>query len=108
MLYKVRACFIEEKMEEFFRKLTDGSIESQSPDGMEIVSCMKSAKVTSPGIIEWFETCYCPTPLQHERATVYEHYLTDITTRTVDIEDDIEGNSFWSHLEQKRTILDRF
>lgn len=33
MLYRVRAGFSEEKMPEFFKKLTDGSIAEQKPDG---------------------------------------------------------------------------
>ncbi len=38
MIYKVQARYIEEKANEFFQKLTDGTIASQQPDGKEIVS----------------------------------------------------------------------
>jgi hypothetical protein len=33
MIYSVKARFIEEKMGEFYRKLTDGTIQNQKPDG---------------------------------------------------------------------------
>ena len=62
MIYKVRAKIIEEKLDEFYERLTDGTIDNQLPDGGEIVSSMKGAVLTEPGLIEWFETCFCPTP----------------------------------------------
>lgn len=101
MIYKVKAQYKEHKLSEFYKKLTDGSILNQKPDGAEIVSSMKRAKLTSPGCIEWFETCYCPTPLQHERETVYDHYLSNITTKEVQEYGEIEGESFWDYLIKK-------
>ncbi len=98
MIYKVQARYIEDKAGEFFQKLTDGTIASQQPDGQEIVSSMKKAKIVRKGIIEWFETCYCDTPLKHERETVYDFYLTDITTELVDAKGEIKGESFWNYL----------
>ena len=98
MIYKVKARYIEDKAGEFFQKLTDGTIASQQPDGQEIVSSMKKAKIVREGIIEWFETCYCDTPLKHERETVYDFYLTDITTELVDAKGEIKGESFWNYL----------
>jgi hypothetical protein len=98
MIYKVQARYIEDKASEFFQKLTDGAIASQQPDGQEIVSSMKKAKIVREGIIEWFETCYCDTPLKHERETVYDFYLTDITTELVDAKGEIKGESFWNYL----------
>jgi len=99
MIYKVQARYIEDKADEFFQKLTDGTIASQQPDGKEIVSSMKKAKIVREGIIEWFETCYCDTPLKHERETVYDFYLNDITTELVDDRGEIKGDSFWSFLK---------
>ena len=99
MNYKVQARYIEDKAGEFFQKLTDGTIASQQPDGAEIVSSMKKAKIVGEGIIEWFETCYCDTPLKHERETVYDLYLTDITTDLVDARGKIKGESFWDYLQ---------
>ena len=99
MIYKVRAEYKKEKASEFFEKLTDGTVSSQNPDGKEIVSSMKRAKITEPGIVEWFEMCFCSTPLQHERAIVYDLYLSDITTELVDDYGEVEGESFWSYLD---------
>ncbi len=103
MIYKVKARYIEEKTGEFLEKLTNGTISRQEPDGAEIVSSMKRAKMTAPGIIEWFETCFCPTPLKHERESVYDFYLTDMTTELVDDYGEVEGESFWSYLESINT-----
>ena len=57
MIYKVRAKYKKDRAGEFLEKLTDGSISSQKPDGNEIVSSMKRAKIIEPGIVEWFEMC---------------------------------------------------
>ncbi len=100
MIYKVQAKVIEDKTGEFFQKLTDGTIASQEPDGEEIVSSMQKAKMTSDGSIEWFETCYCETPLKHERETVYDIYLTEINTVLVDEKGEVTGDSFWDYLSQ--------
>ena len=98
MIYKVQARYIEDKTSEFFQKLTDGSIAKQEPDGAEIVASMKKAKIVGEGIIEWYETCYCDTPLKHERETVYDLYLNDITTELVDAKGETKGESFWNYL----------
>ncbi len=98
MIYKVQARYIENKADEFFQKLTDGSIAKQEPDGAEIVASMKKAKIVGEGIIEWYETCYCDTPLKHERETVYDLYLNDITTELVDAKGETKGESFWNYL----------
>ena len=75
MIYKVRAKYKKEHANEFFKKLTDGSISNQKPDGNEIVSSMKRAKIIEPGIIAWYEMCFCSSPLKHERSTVYDFYF---------------------------------
>ena len=98
MIFKVRAKYKKERTSEFFAKLTNGSIGSQKPDGKEIVSSMKRAKIIEPGIVEWFEMCFCSSPLQHEKATVYDRYLSDITTEIVADYGEVEGESFWSYL----------
>ena len=53
MIYSVKAKFIEDKMGEFYRKLTDGTIQNQKPDGQEIIDSMKRAKITESNIIQW-------------------------------------------------------
>jgi len=99
--YSVKAQYIEEKMGEFYQKLTDGTIQNQKPDGQEIVNSMKRAKITSPKIIQWSEMCFCPTPLKHERETVYNHFLTDLETKTIDDYVEFDGESFFNFLEKQ-------
>ena len=69
---------------EFHTRLTDGSIAAQRPDGAEIVAAMQRARVAPDGMVRWTETCDCPTPLQHERATVLDRYFTGIETKVID------------------------
>ncbi len=101
MNYSVKAQYIEEKMGEFYQKLTDGTIQNQKPDGQEIVNSMKRAKITAPKIIQWSEMCFCPTPLKHERETVYNHFLTDLETKTIDDYVEFDGESFFDFLERQ-------
>ncbi len=101
MIYSVKARFIEEKMGEFYRKLTDGTIQNQKPDGQEIVNSMKRAKITEPNTIQWSEMCFCPSPLKHERETVYNHFLTDMETQIIDDYAEFDGELFFEFLEKK-------
>jgi len=94
MLYKVQARFIEDKAEEFYQKLIDGTIKKQRPDGNEIIASMNRAKIDSTGLVNWTETCYCPTPLAHERMTIYDNYFTDMKTKVIEDHVDFEGDSF--------------
>lgn len=100
MIYSVKARFSENKMPEFYHKLTDGTISSQKPDGMEIVDSMKRAKITEPNIIRWTETCYCTPPLKHERYTVYDNYLSEIDVRQVDDYMEFKGKPFIEYIEK--------
>jgi hypothetical protein len=84
MLYAVSAKLIPDRGPEFHTRLTDGSIAAQYPDGAEIVAAMQRARVAPDGMVRWTETCYCPTPLQHERATVLDRYFTGIETKVID------------------------
>ncbi|MEW8200296.1 MAG: hypothetical protein AB2777_21925 [Candidatus Thiodiazotropha endolucinida] len=99
MEYRVRAKFVLNKLPTFYQALVNGTVANQQPDGAEIVSSMKQAKITGPNTIEWFETCYCSSPLKHERETVYDEYLVEIETDLVEERREIEGDSFWSFLE---------
>jgi hypothetical protein len=83
-LYAVSARLILDRAPEFHTRLTDGSIAAQRPDGAEIVAAMQRARVAPDGTARWTETCYCPTPLQHERATVFDRYFTGIETEAID------------------------
>jgi hypothetical protein len=91
MLYAVSARLVPDLAREFHARLTDGSIAAQRPDGAEIVAAMKRARVAPDGAARWTETCYCPTPLKHERATVLDRYFTGIETRVIDKPETFDG-----------------
>ena len=101
----IRARYIEEEAGEFLEKLSDGTIANQKPDGNEILSSMKAANITEKGVIQWYETCYCDTPLQHERETVYDFYLFDLTTEPVEDYGEVKGTSFWNYLQSRNHEL---
>lgn len=101
MTYTVRARYTEDLLEEFFRKLTDGTIENQKPDGREITASMRRARVTGPGVIEWSEKCFCPTPLAHERETVYDRYLTGMETEPVEDYVEFDGEPFMDLMRER-------
>ena len=101
VFYSVKAQFIEEKLGEFYQKLTDGTIANQKPDGYEIVDSMKRAKITATKTIQWSEMCFCPTPLKHEQVTVYDHYLTNFETTVIDDNVEFDGESFFTFLESQ-------
>ena len=101
MKYRVKASLIADELSAFYEVLMNGTVQEQKPDGAEIVSAMKRAKITGPGTIEWYETCYCPSPLQHERETVYDRYLTNIETQPAETIEEIEGESFWAYLSTR-------
>jgi len=91
MLYAVSARLVPDRAHEFHARLTDGSIAAQRPDGAEIVAAMKRARAAPDGTVRWTETCYCPTPLQHERATVLDRYFTGLETRVIDKPETFDG-----------------
>ena len=89
-------------MARFWDLLNDGTIETQEPDGREIVSSMRRA-VMNGGRVEWHETCYCSPPLRHERATVYDQFFADMEIGPLDSTAPPEGESFWHYLEDRNT-----
>ena len=101
MIYKVKARVIDGKLGEFYRKLADGTVAKQRPDGEEILASMKRAVLTGPGVAAWYEMCFCPTPLQHERQTQYDFYFTDMTTEEAEGYGQIQGESLWSYMASK-------
>ena len=101
MIYKVKAQIIEQKIGEFYHKLSDETVAKQRPDGEEIIASMKRAVLTAPGIAEWYEKCFCPTPLYHERQTQYDRYFTDVTTTEVEKYGEIKGESLWDYMASK-------
>ena len=99
MIYSIKAKFIEEKMKEFFQMLTDGTTEKQKPDGAEILSSMKRAKIIEPRVIQWSEMCFCSPPLKHERQTVYDKFFSDMEIKVIDDYIEFEGESFFDYLK---------
>ena len=98
MLYAVSARLIPDRAGEFFTRLTDGSIAAQRPDGQEIVAAMGRARIGSDGTVRWTETCFCPTPLKHERETVLDRYFTDIETDLLDAPAVVHGEPLMDQL----------
>ena len=98
MVYKVIARIKKALAAELQRKLLDGTIANQRPDGKEIVDSMNRAVVKESGEIQWSETCYCNSPLEHERQTVFDHYFDDISTEVIDTHQEYEGRPFMDYL----------
>ena len=100
MHYNVKAKFNPSKAREFYQKLTDGTILSQEPDGKEIVFSMKRARIDENGNVRWSEVCYCPTPLKHERETVYDHFFTKMETQKTKDYEEFQGQPFMDYLAE--------
>jgi len=47
----------------------------------------------------WTETCYCATPLRHERATVFDRYFAGIETKVIDKLVSLEGAPLMDRLQ---------
>ena len=92
MLYAVSARLIPDRAGDFFARLT------QRPDGQEIVAAMGRACIGSDGMVGWTETCFCPTPLKHERETVLDRYFTDIETDVIDAPASVHGEPLMDQL----------
>jgi hypothetical protein len=99
MLYAVSAKLVAVRAREFHCQLTDGSIAAQRPDGKEIVAAMGRARIASDGTVRWTETCFCPTPLKHERETVLDRYFTNIETTLIHEPVSYDGNTLMDYLE---------
>ncbi len=100
MIYRVRAQFRRDTAAAFLKKLTDGTVQQQTPDGPEIVASMNRAVLNRAGEIEWSELCYCNAPLAHERATVLNAHFDDLSTEVVEEYQQFEGAPFMEYLKQ--------
>lgn len=96
--YSVRARFNFDRAAAFHRELTDGTIAHQKPDGREIVDSMDRARLGADGYVRWSEMCFCHTPLEHERATVYDRYFSDLHTERIDGYEEADGEPFMERL----------
>jgi len=99
MNYQVTAKFHKDQLAEFFKKLSDGTIESQKPDGAEILNSMKRAIIKEDESLKWFETCFCATPLKHERETIYDTYFYEMKITLVEKHQELQGKLFWDYME---------
>ncbi len=99
--YAVSGQFLLDKSTQFLQLLNDGTIARQKPDGQEIAAAMQRAVIDQEGTVRWSEVCYCPSPLQHERETVYDRFFTDLETREVESYQDFSGKPFLEFLRQQ-------
>ena len=98
MIYQVTARFKAATAGELRRKLDDGTIAAQQPDGQEMVDSLHRAVVTHSGEVMWSELCYCEPPLAHERATILDHYFDDLTTEAIEGYQQFQGRPFLEYL----------
>jgi hypothetical protein len=98
MYYRVTARLRTETGVDFLRNLTDGTIESQSPDGRKIVDAINRAVLTDDGNVLWSEVCYYLTRLAHERATVFDKHLEALETDVVEGYHSYDGRRFMEYV----------
>ena len=99
MIYRVTARFRTDTAAELRRRLDDGSIAAQQPDGQEIVDSLCRAVVTRSGEVRWSEMCFCDPPLAHERATILDRYFDAVTTEPIEDYERYDGRPFMEHLQ---------
>ena len=101
MIYSVRAKLIDEQASEFHRNLSNGTIAQGRPDGEEMTASMERARIADDGYVRWPATCFCPTPLQHEREVQLDRYFAEIETAPTEAHEIFEGTSLMDHLATK-------
>ncbi len=99
VIYRVTARFRNDTAADLRRKLDDGSIAAQQPDGREIVDSLHRAVVTRSGEVQWSEMCFCNPPLAHERATILDRYFDGVTTEPIEAYERFDGEPFMEHLQ---------
>jgi len=100
MYYNVKARLIPETAADLYRKLTDGTLLAQKPDGQEIIDSMERARIDDSGVVRWSEICFCSTPLAHERHTVLDDHFTELETEETSGHHVFEGQSLMEIFEQ--------
>ena len=98
-IYRVTARFKTDTAGELRRRLDDGTIAAQQPDGQEMMDSLHRAVVQDDGQVIWSEQCFCPSPLAHERATLLDHYFDDIVTQPLEDYQQYEGRPFMEYLD---------
>ena len=99
MIYRVTAMLKPATSGELPRKLDDGTIATQQPDGREMVDSLQRAVVQDNGQVVWSEQCFCPSPLAHERATQLDHFFDDIVTEPIEDYQAYDGRPFMEYLD---------
>ena len=99
VIYRVTARFRNDTATELRRRLDDGSIAAQQPDGQEIIDSLHRAIITPAGDVQWSEMCFCDPPLTHERATILDHHFDAITTEAIKDYERYDGQPFMEHLQ---------
>ena len=62
---------------------------------------MRRARLAPSGEVRWSEQCFCPTPLAHERQTVYDRYFTDLKTEVIEDYVVFDGEPFMDFLARR-------
>lgn len=101
MYYHVSARLRDERAAELHRRLTDGSLLAQKPDGREIVESLQRARVQPDGRVEWTELCFCRPPLAHERRTVLDAHFEDMRIEPIPEHRAVEGEPFLPWLARR-------
>ena len=107
MFYRVKAQLKKETAAELHRKLHDGSIQNQKPDGGEIVDGFNRAVVSETGEVVFSIVCYCSTPLAHERATVLDKHFDALTTENIEGYENYEGRPFMDYLKECTSLEEK-
>ena len=100
MIYRVTAMLKPATSGELRRKLDDGTIAAQQPDGQEMVDSLHRAVLQDNGRVVWSEQCFCPSPLAHERATQLDHFFDDIVTEPIEDYHAYDGRPFMEYLTE--------
>lgn len=101
MYYLVTAKLREESAGELYRKLEDGTIARQQPDGQELVDSMHRARRVEGGRVRWTEMCFCSPPLAHERRTVLDLHFEDLELEPIPAHRPVEGEPFLDWLAER-------
>ncbi len=98
MFYDVKAQLNTSTATVLLRKLTDGTIANQRPDGMEMKRALAAAVITPAGEVRFNIGCYCSTPLAHERATVLDEHFDNLQIDPTGSPEELSGENFMDHL----------
>ena len=98
MRYLVTARLKADRKHSLLEAIDDKSLGRGSVAGGEYLRNMNQARKTADGQLRWVEVCFCPTPLQEERAYWEEYFDLE---RVQDAHDrnrcrDLNGEEPWA------------